>query len=73
VHPEIQAPVFDELVDLLKRILVQQQIDALTRGELAFRFLAGETFFAAAKLSRPIQFDEPLQSILRGEFRHLAT
>jgi hypothetical protein len=42
----------DELVELFEGILVEQQFDALARGEFAFFVLACATFGAAALLCR---------------------
>jgi hypothetical protein len=47
-HPEVAAAVRDELVDLFERARVEEQIDALTRGQLAALALPALPFFAAA-------------------------
>ena len=47
VHAEIAAAVANQLVDFLEGAFVEQQIDALAGGELAFLMLAGAAFFAA--------------------------
>ena len=48
LHAEIAAAMADQLVGFLERAFVEQQIDALARGELAFLVLAFAAFFAAA-------------------------
>ena len=40
----------DQLVHLLERAFVEQQIDALARGKLAFLVLPRHALFAAARL-----------------------
>ncbi len=41
LHAEIAAAVGDELVELLKGVLVDQELDAFAGGEFAFLMLAG--------------------------------
>ena len=50
VHAEIAAAMGDELVELFEGAFVEQQFDALARGEFAFFVLAVAAFFAAALL-----------------------
>jgi hypothetical protein len=49
-HPEVEAAVLDELVQLLEGPLVEEQLHALARGELALRVLALEALGPAALL-----------------------
>ena len=48
VHAEVAAAVGDELVELFEGALVEQQVDALAGGELAFGVLPGAALGAAA-------------------------
>ena len=48
LHAEIAAAVADQLVDFLKRAFVEQQIDALARGEFSFLVLPRAAFLAAS-------------------------
>ena len=57
-HPEIEAAMRDELVDLFEGARVEQQLDALARRQLAGRALPLEPFFSAAKLGPPFQLVE---------------
>ena len=50
LHAEIAAAVRDQLVEFLEGALVEQQFDALARGELAFLVLAGAALRASALL-----------------------
>ena len=49
-HAEIGAAVLDEHVELLERALVEQQLDALARGQLAAGVLRLDALLAAAEL-----------------------
>ena len=63
LHPEIAAAVRDQFVQLLERILVKQQLDALARRQLAFFVLALLACVAAALFGSrmpPPQFIEPV-------------
>ena len=51
-HAEVEAAVLDELVELLEAALVEQQLDALARGELALAVLALAPLRAAAGFRR---------------------
>ncbi len=57
-HPEIETAVRDELVDLFEGAGVEQQLDALARGQLPRFALAAQTFFTAAQLGAPIEIGE---------------
>ena len=48
-HAEIVAAVLDEHVELLERVVIEQQFDALARGELALGVLRGDALLAAAE------------------------
>ena len=54
-HPEVEAAVCDELVDFFEGAGVEQQLDALARGQLAGRALPLEALFAAAELGPPFE------------------
>ena len=58
-HPEVEAAVCDELVDFFEGAGVEQQLDALARGQLAGRALALEALFAASQLGPPLELVEP--------------
>jgi hypothetical protein len=60
--------VGDELVYFLERAGVEQQVDALARGELARLALAAKPFFTAPELGPPIEI---LKKILVHEFTNL--
>ena len=48
LHPEVAAAVGDQLVDLLERAGIEQQLDPLARGQLAGVVLLRQPFHAAA-------------------------
>ena len=50
LHAEFGRAVFDEHVELLERALVEQQLDALARGQLAAGVLRLDALLAAAEL-----------------------
>ena len=49
LHAEIVAAMLDEHVELLERVVIEQQFDALARGELALGVLRGDALLAAAE------------------------
>ena len=51
LHAEVDAAVLDEHVELLERALVEQQLDALARGQLAALVLRLDALLAAAELA----------------------
>ena len=55
VHAEIAAAVGDELVDLLERARVEQQLDALARGQLAGGVLAVEPILRRRRARRGVR------------------
>ena len=57
-HPEVEAAVRDELVDLFEGARVEQQVDALARRQLAGRALPLEALFAASQLGPPFELVE---------------
>ena len=67
-HAEVAAAVGDELVDFLERAGIEQQVDALARGQLARLALAAQPFFTAAQLGAPIEI---LKKFLVHEFTGL--
>ena len=54
-HPEIEASMCDELVDLFKRAGVEEQVDALARGELACGALALQALFSPSELGAALE------------------
>ncbi len=52
LHAEIARVMAHQLVGFLERALVEQQIDALARGEFAFGVLLGAALLAPAGFSR---------------------
>ena len=68
LHPEIGAAVTDQLIHLLERAFVDQEIDALARRQFAFFVLLGAAFFAAPRLGDRMP---PPQFIMsRSDIRH---
>src|SRR5204863_5975196 len=61
LHAEVGAAVDDELVELLKRAVVEEELDALARGELPLGVLAGDAGLAAAELTLPLAALELLE------------
>ncbi len=64
--PKSLATVRDEFVDFLKGAFVEQELDALAGGELAFLVLARAAFRAAAgfgKLIATLQFGKLLLQV----------
>jgi hypothetical protein len=51
-HAEVGAAVLDEHVPLFEAALVEQQFDALARGELALGVLGVDALLAAAQARR---------------------
>ena len=47
LHAEIGAAVLDEHVEFLERVVIEQQLDALARGELALGVLRRNALLAA--------------------------
>ena len=59
-HAEVAAAVGDELVELLERAGIEQQLDPLARGQLAGGVLRVEPLLAAAELGAPLEVREDL-------------
>ena len=55
--------MLDEHVEFLERALVEQQLDALPRGQLAAGVLRLDALFAAAELGAGAPFFEGVQDI----------
>ena len=62
-HAEFGRAVLDEHVEFLERALVEQQLDALPRGQLAAGVLRLDALFAAAELGAGAPFFEGVQDI----------
>jgi hypothetical protein len=58
--------VFDEHVEFLERTLVEQQLDALPRGQFSAGVLRLDALFAAAELGAGAPFFEGVQDILHA-------
>ena len=63
-HAEFDRAVLDEHVEFLERALVEQQLDALPRGQLAAGVLRLDALFAAAELGAGAPFFEGIQDVL---------
>ena len=68
LHAEFGGAVLDEHVELLERALVEQQFDALARGELAALVLGLDALFAAAEPGLGPPRFQPFENILHGRF-----
>ena len=66
LHPEVAAPMGDELVHLVERAGVEEQIDPLARGELAGGVLAGDARLATTKQCAPLVVLEPFVFIYQS-------
>ncbi len=66
LHAEFGRAVLDEHVEFLERALVEQQFDALPRGQLAAGVLRLDALFAAAELGAGAPFFEGVQDILHA-------
>ncbi len=60
LHAEVVAPVGHEHVEFFEAALVEEHVDAFTRGVFAFGVLAVNAFLAAAHASFLSQFDKLL-------------
>ena len=65
LHAEVAAAMGDELVDLLERAGIEQQLDPLARGQLAGRVLPLEPIGAAAELGAPLEVGEDIVGLHR--------
>ena len=64
LHTKIHAAVADEFVELFKRALVEQQMDALARGQLAGLVFALAALGAAASLGFRFQATQLLRAVI---------
>ena len=62
-HAEFDRAVLDEHVEFLERALVEQQLDALPRGQLAAGVLRLDALLAAAELGAGAAFFEGIQDV----------
>jgi hypothetical protein len=62
-HPEVAAAVSDELVDFLEGAGVEQEVDALARGELAGFVLPAAALVAAAQLRKTLELGESIRQV----------
>ena len=58
--------MLDEHVELLERALVEQQFDALARGQLAAFVLGFDALFAAAQAGLLAAFFQSVEDVLHG-------
>ena len=65
-HAEFGRAVLDEHVEFLERALVEQQFDALPRGQFSAGVLRLDALFAAAELGAGAPFFEGVQDILHA-------
>src|SRR6185312_15424023 len=63
LHAEFGRAVLDEHVELLERALVEQEFDALARGQLAALVLGLDARLAAAEASLLPAFLQPVEDI----------
>ena len=66
LHPEIDAAMRDQLVDLLEGAGIEQQLDPLARRQLARIVMALETLGAAAQLGAAFEVRQGVQRIRHG-------
>src|SRR5262249_26935851 len=69
-HAEVESAMFDELVDFLKGILVEEKRDSLARTQFTFGFLAVETVLASSELGRTIELEQMFDAIGTGNAGH---
>ncbi len=67
-HAEFGGAVLDKHVEFLERTLVEQQLDALPRGQLAAGVLRLDALFAAAELCAGAAFFEGIQDVFHATF-----
>ena len=68
LHAELDRAVLDEHVELLERALVEQQFDALARGQLAAGVLRLDALLAAAEFCARAALFEGFEDVLHGAF-----
>ena len=71
LHAEIVAAMLDEHVELLERIVVEQEFDPLARGELALGVLRRDALLAAADAGTFAAGVEAGEDVLHGRLRAL--
>ena len=64
--PKSVAAVLDEHVELLERAVVEEQLDALARRELAARVLRRDALLAAAEARLRAPLFEPFEDVLHA-------
>ena len=69
LHAEVDRAVLDEHVELLERILVHEQFDALAGGELAALVLRLDARLAAAEPRRLAAVFELVDDVFHGGLR----
>ena len=65
-HAEVVAAMFDEHVELLERVVIEEEFDALARGELALGVLSRDALLAAAKAGALAAGVEAGEDVLHG-------
>ena len=73
VHPEVEAAVGDELVDLVEGAGIEEQIDPLARRELAGVVLPLQPIVAAAALGAALEVREMVHEQVRRSGRYTFT
>ena len=63
--------MFDEHVELLEQVVIEQELDALARGELALGVLRGDALLAAAKMGALAAGVEAGEDVLHQRVRNL--
>ena len=63
LHAEVAAAVRDELVDLVEAAGIEQEVDALARGQLAGGLMAAQALLSAAELGAPLEVLEIFDSV----------
>src|SRR6185437_8333687 len=66
LHAEFGRAVLDEHVELLERALVEQQFDALARGQFASAVLGRDALFAAAQTGLAAPLFEPVEDVFHA-------
>ena len=69
LHAEVVAAVLDEHVELLKGVLVEQDVDAFSGGQLAFGVLRRDALLAAARSGLGAALFEFVQDVAHGGSR----
>ena len=60
------AAMFDEHIEFLKRLLIEQNVEALARGQLALGVLRGDPAVAAPRLGLIPALFEFFEDLLHG-------